>query len=90
MWQEGHTAHATAEESEKEREVRKKEKELQEIISQMAKMIIDENEELVGTETAERAKNKIDEESKKNERKGGKVDEEKQKTTTRRRKKQVS
>lgn len=79
-----------AEESEKEREVRKKEKELQEIISQMAKMIIDENEELVGTETAERAKNKIDEESKKNERKGGKVDEEKQKTTTRRRKKQVS
>ena len=77
-----------AEESEKEREVRKKEKELQEIISQMAKMIIDENEELVGTETAERAKNKIDEESKKNERKGGKVDEEKKKTT--RRKKKVS
>ena len=79
-----------AEESEKEREVRKKEQELQALISKMAKMIIDENEELVGTETAERAKEKIDEEDQKNVRKGGRKNEEKQTTSTRRRKKKVS
>lgn len=80
-----------AEESEKEREARKKEEEMREIISRMAKMIIDENEELVGTETAERAKKKIDEEDEKqNERKGGKGNEEEQTKTTRRRKKKVS
>ena len=79
-----------SQESEKEREVRKKEREMQELIGKMAKMIIEENEQLVGEETAERAKKKIDEETVKNKRKGGKVDEENQKTTTRRRKKQVS
>ena len=77
------------EESEKEREVRKKEQELQSLINKMAKMIIDENAELVGTETAEKAKEKIDEEDKKNKRKGGRENEEKQ-ATTRRRKKKVS
>lgn len=78
-----------AEESEKEREVRKKEQEMQAIINQMAKMIIDENEQLVGTETAQKAKKKIDEEEEKNQRKGGKQNEE-SKTATRRRKKKVS
>lgn len=72
------------EESEKEREVKKKERELQALISKMAKMIIDENEELVGTETAERAKEKIDEEEKENERKGEMANEEKQNQTARR------
>lgn len=76
------------EENEKEREVRKKEQELQSLINKMAKMIIDENAELVGTETAEKAKEKIDEEDKKNKRKGGRENEEKQART--RRKKKVS
>ena len=53
-------------------------------------MIIDENEELVGTETAEKAKEKIDQETKKNARKGGRENEEKQATATRRRKKKIS
>ncbi len=79
-----------AQESEKEREVKRKEKELQDLISTMAKMIIDENEQLVGEETAQRAKEKIDEETAKNKRKGGKANEEKEATTTRRRKKKVS
>ena len=67
-----------------------KEQDLQALISKMAKMIIDENEELVGTETAQRAKEKIDEEDKKNARKGGRKNEEKQETATRRRKKKIS
>lgn len=78
-----------AQESEKEREVRRKERDLQDLIGRMAKMIIDENEQLVGEETAQRAKEKIDEETAKNKRKGGKANEEKE-TTTRRRKKKVS
>ena len=55
---------------------------MQALISKMAKMLIDENEELVGTEIAQKAKEKIDKE---NERKGGKENEEEQ--TTRRKKK---
>lgn len=78
-----------AEESEREKEVRKKEQEMQAIIDQMAKMIIDENEQLVGTETAQKAKKKIDEEAEENQRKGGRQNEE-SKTATRRRKKKVS
>lgn len=53
-----------AEESKKEREVKQKEENLNDLISQMAKMIIDENEDFVGTEMADKAKNKIDEEKK--------------------------
>lgn len=70
------------EEREKEREVRKKEKDMQQLIDQMAKMLIDENEELVGTEIAQKAKKKIDKE---NKGEGGTENEEKQ-TTTRRKK----
>ena len=65
------------EETEKEREVRKKEKDMQNIIDQMAKMLIDENEQLVGTEIAQKAKDKIEQE---NQGKGGEENEEKQKT----------
>ncbi|MCI8470623.1 MAG: hypothetical protein HFJ35_03935 [Clostridia bacterium] len=72
-----------AEESEREKEVKKKEKDMQALISKMAKMLIDENQELVGTEIAQKAKEKIDEEDKGE---GGKENEEKQ-TTTRRKKK---
>lgn len=73
------------EENEKERAIRKKEKDLQSLINKMAKMLIDENEEIVGKETTKKVKKKIDEE---NERKGGEEDEEK--ATTGRRKKKVS
>lgn len=71
-----------AQETEKEREVRKKERDMQALINKMAKMLIDENEQLVGTEVAKKAKDKIEEE---NEGEGGKENEEKQ--TTRRKKK---
>ena len=73
-----------AEETEKEREIRRKEEEMQSLIDQMAKMLIDENKELVGDEIAKKAKDKIDQD---NKGKGGVTNEEK-KTT--RRKKQVS
>lgn len=75
------------EEREKEREVRKKEKDMQALINKMAKMLIDENEELVGSEVAEKAKEKIEKE---NKGKGGEENEEKQTKTTTRRKKKVS
>ena len=57
---------------------------MQKLISQMAKMLIDENEELIGQDIAQRAKNKIDEE---NKGQGGEENEEKQTKTTTRRKK---
>ncbi len=76
-----------AEETEKEREVRKKEQDLQSLINKMAKMLIDENEQLVGTEIAKKAKSKIDEEDKG---KGGEENEKEQKATRGRRKKKVS
>lgn len=76
-----------AEETEKEREVRKKEEDLQSLINKMAKMLIDENEQLVGAEMARKAKDKIDEEDKG---KGGEEHDEKQKATRGRRKKKVS
>lgn len=73
-----------AEETEKERQAKQKEAEMQTLISKMAKMLIDENEQLVGAEIAEKAKEKIDQES---QRKGGTENEEKQTKTTRRTKK---
>lgn len=80
---------AVAEEREKEKEIRKKENNLDDLVNRMAKMMIEENEDFVGKENAEEAKKKIDEESKKTKKtkeKGGDENEEKQKTTTRRRK----
>ncbi|MCI8759944.1 MAG: hypothetical protein HFJ34_02270 [Clostridia bacterium] len=65
------------EETEREREIRKKEKDMQKIINKMAKMIIDENEQLVGTQIAQKAKEKIEQED---QGKGGEENEEKQKT----------
>lgn len=75
-----------AEESQKEREVKEKEENLDNLINEMAKIMIDENKDFVGEEAAEKAKEKIDEES---QGKGGKEDEKKQKTTTTRRRKKV-
>ena len=73
-----------AEETQKQKEVREKEEDIDKLINEMAKIMIDENKDFVGEEAAERAKEKIDEE---NQRKGGKEDEKKQKTTSRGRKK---
>ena len=63
--------------------VRKKEKDMEQLINKMAKMMLDENKDIVGKELAEKAKKKIDEE---NKGKGGKADEENTKSTTRRKK----
>lgn len=51
------------EENEKEKEVRRKEEQLETLIDKMAKMFIDENEQYIGEDVANIAKNKIDEES---------------------------
>lgn len=76
-----------AEETRKEREVREKEENLNELINQMAKMIIDENEDFVGTDMAEKAKKKIDEKGNDEENKEGGSDDAKKEKKTRRRKK---
>lgn len=47
------------EESEKERLAREKEAEMDDLIDQMARIIIEENESLVGSEIAEKAKEKV-------------------------------
>lgn len=73
-----------AEETEKQRSVREKEENIDQLINEMAKIMIDENKDFVGDEAARKAKEKIDEEG---QRKGGKKDEKKQKTTSRGRKK---
>ena len=73
-----------AEETQKQREVREKEEDIDKLINEMAKIMIDENKDFVGDEAARKAKEKIDEED---QRKGGKKDEKKQKTTSRGRKK---
>lgn len=70
-----------AEESKKAREVREKEENLNDLISQMAKMIIDENESFVGQDMAEKAKEKIDKE---NEKEGGEDNVKKEKKVRRR------
>ena len=63
---------------EEERRVKQKEEEMDDLIRQMAKLIIQENEEMVGKDLADRAKAKID-----NEEKEEKLNEKKQKTTRR-------
>ena len=72
-----------SQESEKEKAVREKEQKIDKLIDDMAKMIIEENEKLIGQEVAEKAKDKIEKETK--GRKGGKEDEQKEKKTTTRR-----
>ncbi|MCF0125961.1 MAG: hypothetical protein HUJ68_09480 [Clostridia bacterium] len=58
-------------EREEEQRVKQKEAEMTELIKEMAKMFINENESYIGKETAELAKNKIDKKSKKKKDKGG-------------------
>lgn len=62
------------EESEEEKRVKAKEKEMDDLINQMAKMIIEENEAIVGKDIAEKAKEKVS----KRGRKPKKVTEEKE------------
>ena len=50
-------------ESEEQRKVREKEEQMDELIRQMAKFIIEENQEIVGSDIAEAAKQKIDDEN---------------------------
>ena len=49
----------TMEESEEEKRVKAKEKEMADLIDQMAKMIIEENESIIGKDIAEKAKEKV-------------------------------
>jgi len=66
---------------EEERRVKQKEAEMDDLIRQMAKIIIEENEEMVGKDLSDRAKKKIDNETKEE-------NNEKKQKTTRRTKKQ--
>ena len=66
---------------EEERRVKQKEAEMDDLIRQMAKIIIEENEEMVGKDLSDRAKKKIDNETKEE-------NTEKKQKTTRRTKKQ--
>lgn len=54
-----------AEESEKERIAKQKEAEMEDLINQMANLIIEENESLVGSELAEKAKEKLSKQGRK-------------------------
>lgn len=54
-----------AEESEKERRAKQKEAEMEDLINQMANLIIEENESLVGLELAEKAKEKLSKQGRK-------------------------
>lgn len=75
-----------AKENEKEQAVNKKERDMDALIDKMAKLMIDENEDFVGRENADKAKQKIDDEAKE---KGGEVNEEKEEQKATRRRKTV-
>ena len=80
------TIYDVIEESEKQRKVRQKEAELDALIDQMAKALIEENKRSVGADVAEAAIEKIDNDSKKKktkEKEGGEEDGKKTKTTRR-------
>lgn len=74
------------EQSEKEKRVKRKEAELNDLIDQMAMAIIEENKKTIGGDIAEEAVNKIEKESKKKtkEKEGGDKDVKEEKTTRRR------
>ena len=74
------------EENEEQRRAKRKEEELNKLIDQMAKALIEENKRSIGQDVAEEAIEKIDKDSKKKEtkeEKGGDKDGEKTKTTRR-------
>lgn len=80
------------EENEKEKEIQEKEENLEKLINQMAKMFINENEQYIGVDVANKAKTIIDEEQKEDEESKEKEEKsdvkEKKKTTTRRKRSQ--
>lgn len=79
------TIYGVIEESEKQKRVKRKEEELDKLIDQMAKALIEENKRAVGAEVAEAAIEKIDEDikNKTKEKEGGEEDGKKTKTTRR-------
>ena len=79
------TIYDVIEESEKQRKVKQKEDELDRLIDQMAKALIEENKRSVGADVAEAAIEKIDKDSKKRtkEKEGGEEEGKKTKTTRR-------
>ena len=79
------TVYDVMEENEKQRRVKQKEDELDRLIDQMAKALIEENKRSVGADVAEAAIEKIDNDSKKRtkEKEGGEDDGKKTKTTRR-------
>lgn len=77
------TIYDVIEESQKQRKVKQKEAELNDLIDQMAKALIEENKRSVGADVANAAIEKIDEDSKKTKEKGGEEDGKKTKTTRR-------
>jgi len=62
-------------ESEKERAVREKEAEIKDIVSKMAGLILENNEDILGKDLVEKAKEKVDTERKTRKDKGGNVNE---------------
>ena len=74
------------EENQKQKRVKQKEAELDQLIDQMAKALIEENKKSLGKDVAESAIEKIDNDSKKKtkEKEGGEEDGKKTKTTRRR------
>ncbi|MGN1297324.1 MAG: hypothetical protein ACI4VH_02685 [Clostridia bacterium] len=72
------------EENEKEKALKEKEKKINKLIDDMAKMIIEQNEEFLGKDVSDKAKEKIDSNSEESK-EGGKVNDEKTKTKTTRR-----
>ena len=77
------TIYDVIEDNEKQRKIKQKEAELDELIDQMAKALIEENKRSIGEDTAEAAIEKIDKDSKKKTKEGGEEDGKKTKTTRR-------
>ena len=71
------------EENEKQKKIKEREKEIDDLISEMAKVIIKENQEYLGKDVTEKAKKKIEDKSKTLKNKKTKEKEEKQKNEKR-------
>lgn len=77
------TIYDVIEDNEKQRKIKQKEEDLDELIAQLAKDLIKENKRSIGEDTAEAAIEKIDKDSKKKTKEGGEEDGKKTKTTRR-------
>ncbi len=72
------------EENEKQKAVEKKEKEMDDLIDEFSKILIEKNEKTIGKEISKKAIEKIDKEIKEKKKKGETKDEQEKKPTTRR------